>query len=108
MASELKACPNPWCSAINGRTHRQHCGGYWVRCSCGVCGPVASTKELAIAAWNKRTGEAVNSHETLVEALSGLLRAIEDWRTAKKMNALWMKPVTIKAHAALRSAGVEP
>lgn len=52
MAEELQTCP--WghdCVSVNG-------GGlgtkFFVACECGVAGPRKSTREDAIAAWNRR------------------------------------------------------
>ena len=73
MSEQLKPCPNPWCRPLNTRMVKHRGWGitngeqYWVRCSCGVCGPVKSTRAEAVAAWNTRP-----VHAALVAALKEL------------------------------------
>ena len=66
MTVELKACPNPWCEAAerdgdhSPAVRLHHFGNYRVVCtSCLTEGPLRSTKDEAIAAWNERTAPAV-------------------------------------------------
>lgn len=88
MASELKACPNPWCkeNAPLVKVDRVRGEHYGVCGSCGLYGPYRRTEVDAIAAWNTRPAE-----QMLVEALRGLMQN----NTAANM---------LRAQAALRAA----
>src|ERR1035437_3461944 len=54
MSEPLKPCPNPWCSEVCSRMVKHGPCAFWVRCSCGVCGPCEDSRDDAIAAWNTR------------------------------------------------------
>jgi hypothetical protein len=79
---KLKPCPNPWCCAYNSRTIRSKQYGhdhqlFWVRCSCGVCGPIAvNSRPDAIAAWNTRTDPM---RQRLVDALMNVRLHLADY-----------------------------
>jgi hypothetical protein len=60
----LKPCPNPWCFSTSSRMVKHNTCGFWIRCSCGVCGPVEGSREEAAAAWNTRP-----TYDGLVKAL---------------------------------------
>lgn len=59
----LEPCPNPWIKCVGGQkpvcTHKDFDGNselYHVVChNCGLHGPVMSSKDKAIEAWNRRT-----------------------------------------------------
>lgn len=81
MTVELKACPNPWCEAAerdgdySPAVRLHHFGNYRVVCtSCMTEGPLRSTKDEAIAAWNERTAPAVP------QDVAGMICAlIDEW-----------------------------
>jgi len=75
---KLKPCPDPWCTntatvniapkivSFPFMTEADHSGntvGYFVRCGCGLCGPVSFTKEGAVDSWNNRPREDLLSEE---------------------------------------------
>ena len=69
--TKLLPCPNPWCRPNNTRIIKMRQSsdagpGIWIRCRCGVCGPIESTRSNAIAAWNTRVDPV---KDELVEAL---------------------------------------
>ena len=68
MSEQLKLCPNPWCASTNTQMikHGYPSDTYWVRCMCGVRGPIARTKKDAIAWWNTRVDP---QRQVLVDAL---------------------------------------
>ena len=63
-------CPNPWCGHYNRRTIRTRpydltTTQFWVRCACGVCGPISTeSREKAVAAWNTRTDSKLNGGQS--------------------------------------------
>jgi len=80
----LLPCPLPWCEADDRgddyypvvRLH--HFGNYRVVCTSCVCeGPLKSTKEEAIAAWNARAPHSQNASNAIEQAA----RAIAKVRT---------------------------
>ena len=82
MASEtLKPCPNPWCSEVCSRMVKHGPCAFWVRCSCGVCGPCEDSRDDAIAAWNTRkpTDALVATLRAQVERLSATV-SDEEWK----------------------------
>ena len=81
MANELKLCPNPWCRPANRRMVKMRNVALgesvvWVRCACGVCGPVKRTRKEAIAAWNKRPQSP--AFVAMKDALREILEHVED------------------------------
>ena len=68
---ELKPCPNPWCATTSTRMVKCRRIGIdeslqWVRCSCGVCGPIKRSRVEAVVAWNERPAQ---QNAKLVQAL---------------------------------------
>ena len=110
MASELKACPNPWtregtphvnqpgtCIASPSVRKREVLNGeirFRVECGCGVKGPMRDTKEEAVAAWNKREPD---------KALVGALKEARRWLLG---SGFACTDVHRQIDAALRAAGV--
>jgi hypothetical protein len=109
MSEKLRPCPNLWCSELNTRMVKQGCtkGNFWVRCMCGVCGPLESTREKAVAAWNQRPVE-----DALVESLKGIRIYANDTLSGPcdyPADLEWYREAVIELHkraaAALQKAG---
>jgi hypothetical protein len=88
MSEPLKPCPNPWCSEVCSRMVK--CGpcAFWVRCSCGVCGPCEDSRDDAIAAWNTR-----KPHDALVATLRALVERLSAPFTIEECAPIHVLPV---------------
>jgi len=73
---ELKACPNPWCTASKPSWYLT---GHHVviRCQCGMRGPERHTEAEAIIAWNDRPSLSPADNGALGEVKS--ISVAEEW-----------------------------
>jgi len=76
MSEELKACPNPWCEALERdgdyrpQVQYSNFGLCYVACSsCTMHGPTCQHEFEAIAAWNTRADPALAAAQAEVAAL---------------------------------------
>jgi hypothetical protein len=77
--SELLSCPNPWCDRPNNLRVSVCCNRWRVCCPCNICGPVSTSLDAAIAAWNTRA--TPSDHQPTPVAPSG--ETPKDWMAKK-------------------------
>ena len=85
MSEELKACPNPWCEALERdgdyrpQVQYSNFGLCYVACSsCTMHGPTCQHEFEAIAAWNTRADPALAAAQAEVARLRALVKQATD------------------------------